>query len=250
MEKVFSLNVNQLGAKMLEEYATKFNALPKKDKKIREEEIRSLIKSGDELDASKILDIVSPQGNFDVFISHYHENEKLALSVAAILKGKGYKPFVDSQYWLHFDAVAENLNNYHFHKDTKGSEVYDHSKTKMVQKHCDVMLISALSNVMAKCKYLIFINPPENIIGIETYSKTDSASPKTYSPWIYWELIFAEILLKENKNSLRECKMFDAEDLPSIKYPLSVKNMIKLSVSDITTNKWAEKELKSDSNVL
>lgn len=241
MEKVYSLNTSKVSEALLDKFAKECPALPKKDRRIREEEIRTLINSGTELDAEKILDIVSPQGDFDVFISHYHENEKLALNVAAILKNQGYKPFVDSQFWLHFDSVAEELNAFHFHKDAKGNEVYDHSKTRMVQKHCDVMLLSALSNVMAKCKYLIFINPPENVLGIESYSKADAASPTTYSPWIYWELILAKILYNNRRMPLKECRMSDTYSIPEIKYPLSIKDMVKLTVTDITSNKWSEK---------
>ena len=225
---------------LIKNEASKLPPIPKKDKTLREQEINRLINSDSILDASTILNIVSPQGGFDVFISHYHENEEIALNVASILQSQGYKPFVDSQCWLHFDNIAGQLNDLHYHKDNKGNEVYNHDKTIMVQKHCDVLLLSALAKVISKCNYLIFINPPESMIGIEHYSKQSSNSPKTYSPWIYWELLFAGIL-NERNTSMNE-HFADSLSIPKIEYPLDVKNMVKINAYNVINNNWKEKK--------
>ena len=244
MEKIFSLNFTEKEQLSLDTYFKSKKILPiaKKDKRIREVDIKKLINSGHDLDAKVILDIVSPAGDFDVFISHYHENEDIALKIAATLRAQGFKPFVDSQYWLHFDDVANELNKLHLHKDKEnGSDLYDHSKTKMIQKHCDVLLLSALFQVMSKCKYLIFISPPEKMLGIERYSKYETKNPKTYSPWIYWELIFVALLVKDRENLTESLKHSTFNSIPKISYPLSTKKMKTISMNDIINNKWHEK---------
>lgn len=244
MEKIFSLNFTEVEQLLFDTYfkSKRIPPIAKKDKRMRESDIKELINSGHDLDAKVILDIVSPTGDFDVFISHYHENEEIALKIAATLQAQGFKPFVDSQYWLHFDDVAKDLNELHLHKDKdNGSDVYDHSKTKMIQKHCDVLLLSALSQVMSKCKYLIFISPPEKMVGIEHYSKYETKNPKTYSPWIYWELIFAELLIKDKENFTEGLKHSTFDSVPKIAYPLSIQKMKQISIQDIMSNGWYEK---------
>lgn len=244
MEKIFSLNFVEKEQLLLDKYVNskKIPLITKKDKGMREADIKKLINSGNDLDAKAILDIVSPTGDFDVFISHYHENEDITLKIAAMLRAQGFKPFVDSQYWLHFDAIADELNELHLHKDQEnGSDLYDHSKTKMIQKHCDVLLLSALSQVMSKCKYLIFISLPEKMLGIQCYSNYKTKKPKTYSPWIYWELIFAQLLVKDRKNLTEGLKHSTFDSIPKISYPLSTKEMKKISMTDIINNKWHEK---------
>lgn len=240
MEKVFNLVTNDKTLLLLNASSKELPPLPKKDKTVQENKISELINSGGELDAEAILKIVSPGRDFNIFISHYHEDTETAQKIARLLQSQGHKPFIDSQYWLHFDSVAEKLNGLHYHKDSKGSNVYDHSKTIMIQKHCDVLLISALQEVMSNCKYLIFINTPNNLVGLEKYSKTDSTKPKSYSPWIYWELLTANILLKSKTNTLNE-NMRDSFDVPQISYDLSTDGMTKLSITDIVNNTWMNK---------
>lgn len=141
---------------------------PCTNKKIRQKAISDLIQKGQTpLKVDDLLNIVAPDDYYDFFISHSRDDIDKVKSISALLRRKGYKVFVDSDYWLHFDEIASLLNKNHFHDDGHGNKVYDHDKTKEIQKHCDVMLTASLAKVMKKSKVLLFVNTPSSVVSLD-----------------------------------------------------------------------------------
>lgn len=232
MESIYNLKLSNDDKNYLKNVKT-FNLKLEKEK--REKELNSLIYSSRELKATEILKLVAPTGNFDFFISHSGKDNEYAKAIANILREKGFTVFVDSEYWLFFDNVAQKLNKNHLHEEKGYSgTVYDHNKTIEVQKHCDVMLLTSLSKILTGSRFVIFINSPSSTINIEKQSQYGE-SLSTYSPWIYFEILFSNILFDRDKR-ITEGKFFD-----SIEYKLDSNNMQAITLSELVKLKKATK---------
>lgn len=199
----------------------------KAEKERREKELNSIIDRSHELKATEILKIIAPISQFDFFISHSGKDNEYAKSIATILRKKGFTVFVDSEYWLFFDNVAQRLNKNHLHEDKYyGGSVFDHNKTIEIQKHCDVMLLASLSKILSGSKSIIFINTPSSTINIEQQSHYEQ-SISTHSPWIYFEILFSNILFRKDK------KLFERKFADSIEYKLDVNNMTVITLEKL-----------------
>lgn len=160
------------------------------------EKIRDVISEHLCLDSSKnnIDKYVTPKGSLDasaieadwfpkidapVFISHSHKDEDFAIQLAGWLRKKcQIESFVDSMVW---DYVGDLLDEI--------EQEYDQLRRNQHQNAANVYMIlqGALAKMIAKSKCLIFINTPKSI------STTAIDNDKTESPWIYNELLMANL---------------------------------------------------------
>lgn len=121
-----------------------------------------------------------------VFISHSHNDEKFAISLAGYLYKKfNILLFIDSCVWGYMDELNKILNNC--------SEIetgYCHncqcSTFSYNLSYVHMMLASALMTMIDKCECVFFLNTPSSI----------NLNYKTESPWIYYELNIANTIQK------------------------------------------------------
>lgn len=198
----------------------------------------NLLKSGkNTINSSEILELAAPEDSYDFFISHSHKDIDSVLSLASFLRNKGFKVFVDSEYWLYFDDIAKELNKNHLHGGESGTDYYDHDKTIDVQKHCDVMLSASLLQIMTKSKVLVFVNTPSSIVNMEELSQYD-AKRSTYSPWIYYEILVANALFEPISYS-NLLEHYTRDSVPQIMYDnVDLNNMINKTWEDFKTISW------------
>ena len=151
--------------------------------------------------------------------------------------------FIDSLYWGNIDELQNELNELHLTYDgvTKKS-YYDYEKTLQVAKHADMILASALTEMIDNCECVFFLNTDNSVIrGTEAISKNE-----TYSPWIYHEVFTTTIIQKKQRSKFNESYQFRdnaIKQIPDISYGLDLSGMTVLREEDIF--EW---EIKINSN--
>ena len=206
--------------------------------------LRMLINSSKEISANQIKQILLPKEHYDIFISHSHKDLLLAKGLAGYLKALcGLSCFIDSLYWGNIDELQEELNRMHLHKDeATGKEYFDHQSTMEVAKHANMILASALTEMIDNCECVFFLNTDNSVIrGTEAISKNE-----TYSPWIYHEVFTTTIIQKKQRSKFNESYQFRdnaIKQIPDISYGLDLSGMTVLREEDIF--EW---EIKINSN--
>lgn len=134
--------------------------------------------------------------NYDVFISHSHNNEEEAHLLAAWLKKyKNLSCFVDSFAWGSADQLLKEIDDKYCYR--KHSKTYDYKKRNFTTSHVHAILSMALLDTILRSKYCIFIESTESV------PLNSGLKKKTLSPWLYEEIKYMQLLQPK-----RETKMF------------------------------------------
>lgn len=134
--------------------------------------------------------------NYDVFISHSHNNEEEAHLLAAWLKKyKNLSCFVDSFAWGSADQLLKEIDDKYCYR--KHSKTYDYQKRNFTTSHVHAILSMALLDTILRSKYSIFIESTESV------PLNSGLKKKTLSPWLYEEIKYMQLLQPK-----RETKMF------------------------------------------
>ena len=188
------------------------------------------------INGTKLQEDWFPQIESDIFISHSHKDEELALALAGWIKDKfNLDCFIDSCVWEYADNLMEALNAKYSDKrsDPTGGYLYSHSGCIQVSKHVDTMLTLALQRMIDKIESVFLIKTQNSI------NAGDIVDAKTYSPWIYMEILSSKIIRKKPllvyreytgiSKSVTESHQFSElnNELP-IKYSVSLKHLIEL----------------------
>lgn len=138
------------------------------------------------------------KGQFDVFISHSHKEEDLALAYA--LSGWLYekfnlKCFLDEYVWSSADGLIKKLDDLCRRPGGKG---YNYRDRNMTTSQVHAMLTAAIMQEIDDCDALFFLNTP-NTVDVVTETQE-----YTLSPWIFLEIGFSKLVKKEWKNEKRK----------------------------------------------
>lgn len=176
----------------------------------------------DDVDGSKITDLLFKVKSADVFISYSHNNGDCAKKLAQFFTHFGVKVFLDCLSWDSSDKFLEQIDK-EFAYD-KNTNTYNYKIRNRTTAHAHVMLSNALMQQIAKSKYLIILNP-----NIRLINKTDIIN-KTGSPWIYEEIIFARTLIEHNRDlsMLEHMEARDNEPVP-ITYKLPIDDCAQIT---------------------
>lgn len=214
------------------------------DKSISLQKLQKIINSRDIIQAWEIKKLLLPSKRYDIFISHSHKDLELAKGFANYLYlFFNVTCFIDSLYWGNIDELQNELNELHLTYDgvTKKS-YYDYEKTLQVAKHADMILASALTEMIDNCECVFFLNTDSSVIrGTEAISKNE-----TYSPWIYHEVFTTTIIQKKQRSKFNESYQFRdnaIKQIPDISCGLDLSGMTVLREEDIF--EW---EIKINSN--
>lgn len=179
---------------------------------------------------------------FDVFLSHSHENQKLAITFTNWLYEEfQLRTFLDSYLWGYAEELLKKIDDRYTRR--KEHNVYDYNSRNYSTAHVHMMLSTALMKMMDKTECVMLLNTPESI-NIQEVLNLSNKPATTYSPWIYYELAMANKLkinninLQRRKNILNHLTDVDIKKfclLESKRYPLN----IEYDVSD-EINKFTE----------
>ncbi|PEE68081.1 toll/interleukin-1 receptor domain-containing protein [Bacillus thuringiensis] len=197
-----------------------------------ESDLKYFIGKDGELDGTKIQKNWFPSVDADIFLSHSHKDEDMALGLAGWLYSNlGVTVFIDSCIWGYSADLLREIDNAYC-KNPDG--YYNYEKRNYSTSHVHTMLATALTHMIDKTEAIFFLNTPNSL------SSTDVVD-KTTSPWIYHELVTANLIQKKLLNEYRKqliIKAFEAAEQQEleIRYQVNTKDLYLLGESDL--DKW------------
>lgn len=201
------------------------------------------------IDGTKIQGEWFPTINTNVFISHSHDDEALAINFAGWLyKEFGLTAFIDSCVWGYANDLLKGIDSIYSFSDNEPG-YYDYSKRNFSTSHVHMMLSTALTKMMDKTECVIFLNTSNSTIA--TTAKDVINSSKTSSPWIYNEIMMSKFIRineldPERKNnilkSVNENTIYAQHKKANFEYDLDFDHLISLNDRDLRI--WKSKEAK------
>ncbi len=129
----------------------------------------------------------------DVFLSHAHADQKLALNLADFLhENLGLRTFVDSRVWGNSRELLLGIDDAHCWSEENGFYVY--IRRNYSTSHVHMMLATALSEMIDSTECVIFLHTPSSIEA--RHAKSQSAE-RTASPWIFHELTMTRLIARK-----------------------------------------------------
>jgi hypothetical protein len=167
-----------IGEKMFEE-----------KRKIISKEIEPFLNQDKSLSASRLQENWFPSIKSDIFLSHSHKDEKMAITLAGYLKKElQLDVFIDSCLWGScFELLKIVDDKYCVTKEG----FYDYEKRNYSTNHIYMLLSSSLMKMIDNCECLFFLKTPNSI------KISDSINSKTNSPWIYHEINSFNLIRKK-----------------------------------------------------
>ena len=212
------LNYKKVGIKLFE-----------KQKTIIKSQLDSLVVDENYLKASALEEEWFPEINADVFISHSHKDQELAIGFAGWLYNKfEITSFIDSCVWGYADDLLRMIDEdfcVSKRKEDGSTETYSYYKRNQSTSHVHIILNTALQKMIDKTECLIFINTPNSLL-IDDVIKGVS----TESPWIYSELMFSRMCQKKKLSDYRQRLMlglFEQKQL-KVKYDVRINHLVGL----------------------
>ena len=192
----------------------------------------------DRIDGDMIMQDWFRKIDADVFISHSHADEAMALGLAGYLnKEFGLRSFVDSMVWSNCNDLLRTFDDQHCLD--KISNTYIYNRRNYSTSHVHMMLASSLTQVIDKAECIIFLNTPASIQVSDAESLADE---KVASPWIYHELTISRLIRKRKPKrllaKLREslehrASAMDMDDMPTFQYKAPLDHLAKIDWPDI-----------------
>lgn len=187
------------------------------------------------IDGSKLQEDWFKKIDLDVFISHSHSDEKLAISIAGWLhKEFDLSSFVDSRIWGYANDLLDKMNRrYNVINQTTTNTTFSYEGCNTAASHVHMMLCTSINKMIDRCECVFFLNTPNSLV---TYNNAE----KTKSPWIYAEICLANTIRRKiperaHNYLLREDKTikhyFASEMI--IEYKVDFTEFIDLSSKDL-----------------
>lgn len=170
-----------------------------------------------------------PQVNCDVFISHSHKDEHLAIAFAGWL-WDNFKltSFIDSCIWGYANDLLKDIDDVYCRNVS--SRTYNYNKRNYSTSHVHMMLNMALMQMIDKTECLFFLNTPNSIC------LYDIIETRTLSPWIYSEIGISQMIEKK----LRRTKCFSdsLDESLQIEYELDLSHLASINAEKL--NSWKD----------
>ena len=209
------------------------------------------------LDGSKMQSNWFPQIEADIFISHSHKDEKLAISLAGWLHATfGIESFIDSCIWGYANTLLKRIDDKYCVND--GGETYNYEERNYSTSHVHMMLVNALSKMIDNTECIFFLSTPSAV------TVKDIIKSKTNSPWIYAELSTTQIIRKAiphrrlndltksfSGGVIREMLFLESHQL-NIEYTLDLNHLKKVIDCDLKLwkNNWNDLQSNRTKNPL
>lgn len=195
-------------------------------------ELRRLVKGKSGIiNGEKLRNFIFPTNNYDVFISHSHNDLEMTKQFATWLKEKyGYDVFLDSFVWNSADSLLREIDNLYC-KQRNG--LYNYHKRNYSTAHIHTMLSMSIMEIIKRSKVGILIDSHHSI-NLERLRNSNQA--KTLSPWIFQEIMF----MRQFANQKSSTRMFSSESLNEglqIAHTVDLSDFTPLTAKDLIINK-------------
>ena len=169
------------------------------------EKINSFVGDNGSLDGSKMQANWFPQIKADIFISHSHKDENLALALAGWLKVTfGLSAFIDSCVWGYTNDLLRIIDDRYCRNVNRNS--YNYNKRNYSTSHVHMMLSVALSQMIDNTECLFFLNTPHSLTPNTTINQTES-------PWIYSEIAISRLVRKKKLEEYRNVALLESRQI-------------------------------------
>lgn len=194
-----------------------------------------------QVDATSIWEDWFDSVNADVFISHSSANKAEAIQLANWLYNNfEVKSFVDSQFWLKITDLQPEFDKpflnheivYDEYQRKRSRYFYDYNERNKSTAHVHALLSYALTKMIEKTPYFIFIKSADSV------SLKDSVE-NTTSPWIFHELAVVD-LIQDIREGILGTESHFAE-ATEVNYPLLGKHLKHLDLTSSTLKTWKGK---------
>lgn len=196
---------------------------------------------GGTIDGSELQENWFPEIEADIFISHSHDDKDLANAFAGWLNAKfGLKVFIDSNVWGYSGQLLDEINDEYSDKrpNVEYEYIYDYSSCNMASQHVNIMLSAALQKMIDKVECVILLNSNRSV----KVFQGNRINTKTYSPWIYSEILCTQIVRKKPLLSYRnyQIPIHESTDVIDdvfylvVSYNISLDHLIALNEIDLS----------------
>lgn len=190
------LNVSDMD---IESYKQKMKEERRKIEGVVFQKIENYTNPEGTIEADKIMDEWFPKENYDIFLSHSHADEKLAIKIAIWLKRKfNLSCFIDSLVWGYSDDLLREIDNKYCYNEK--NKTYYYENRNITTSHVRTMLSVSLMQMIDSSECLFFLNTPNSINSLDNQIQNQRLIgynfDSTRSPWIFNELITASIIRK------------------------------------------------------
>lgn len=214
-------------------------------------ELEKCILPDGSIDGTSLSDEWFQKIQSDVFISHSHNDEDLAFTLAGWLKNTfDLNVFMDEVIWGSADELLRAIDNKYCWQSQ--SETYNYKKRNLTTSHIHAMLSTSIYSVMDKTEVVLFLNTEESVPKIENVLQEDSSY--TLSPWIYEEIIATKLLRVKDWKEYRNNTMLEhsfrtdsVDDIPKIRYTIPLNHLNELNINIL--HLW-EKQYQEHSSYL
>lgn len=229
----------------------------------KKQEIKKLVFKNDYINNNGTIEVYKimkdwfPRQKYDIFLSHSHIDEKIAIKLAIWLKKEFQLDcFIDSLVWGYSDDLLKEIDNKYCYN--KKNKTYYYENRNITTNHVRTILSMSLMQTIDNSECLFFLNTPNSITGIENQISNNQKrdTDTTKSPWIFSELIMSNLIRKKtpsrykiNKNLLFHEDRDDSlvyenkKEVPNFIYPSYLTNLAEIN-KDILLE-WKEQKNQS-----
>lgn len=217
-----------------------------KHKTIVDKKLKDFVNGDNSLDGTKLQSNWFPEIDANVFISHSHIDEDMAVYLAGWLWSNfRITSFIDSLIWGHSDKLLKEIDEDYCLNEDKAT--YDYNKRNYSTSHVHMMLSTALAKMIDQTECLFFLETPNSI------KPSDEIKNKTKSAWIYLEITMTQIVEKRQPKRqilLHETRKFTSQELKNksleINYTLDLDHLTDISSNSLKS--WRENKIYFDND--
>lgn len=160
--------------------------------------IDSFVLENGKLDGTKMQSNWFPQINADIFLSHSHNDEKLAIALSEwMFENFGLNVFIDSCIWGYSNKLLGMIDKEYCRPDKINKpHSYSYEQRNYSTSHIHMMLSTALTMMIDNAECIIFLNTPNSVSPNDVINKTES-------PWIYSEIAMTRLIRQKPKKEYR-----------------------------------------------
>ena len=181
--------------------------------------IDSCLNKDGSLDAARIEEDWFPSIKADIFLSHSHQDEHYVIALAGFFEALGLHAFVDSAVWGYCDELQKDIDKVYCWQPK--SKTYNYERRNNSTAHVHAILMGALMKMIDNTECLIFVNTPNSM------EASDIEEDITRSPWIYSELLMAQVIRKSEPIRKSQA-IFETRHDGLMTFPVDLSEMDKL----------------------